>query len=98
VVPPDYRPLVIKRNGDILPTLLVDGYVAGVWRPVDGGIEATAFHRLDDEAWEGLTAEAGALVALLADRDPTVYSRYAHWWTKGFPSAEVRLLPGGGLR
>jgi Winged helix DNA-binding domain len=98
VVPPAYRPLVIKRNGDILPTLLVDGYVAGVWRPVDGGIEATAFHRLDDEAWEGLTAEAGALVALLADRDPTVYSRYAHWWTKGFPSAEVRLLPGGVLR
>jgi hypothetical protein len=94
VVPPDYRRLVIKRNGDILPTLLVDGYIAGVWRPVDGGIEATAFHRLDDEAWEGLTAEAGALVDLLADRDPNVYSRYAHWWTKGFPSAEVRLLPG----
>jgi hypothetical protein len=94
VVPTDYRRLVIKRNGDILPTLLVDGYIAGVWRPVDGGIEATAFHRLDDEAWEGLTAEAGALADLLADRDPNVYNRYAHWWTKGFPSAEVRLLPG----
>jgi hypothetical protein len=25
-----------------LPTLLVDGFVAGVWRPVEGGIEATA--------------------------------------------------------
>nr|BFE83739.1 winged helix DNA-binding domain-containing protein [Planobispora longispora] len=35
VVPPDYRPLITRRNGDVLPTLLVDGYVAGVWRPVE---------------------------------------------------------------
>ncbi len=94
VIPPDYRPLVIKRNGDVLPTLLVDGYVAGVWRPVDGGIEATAFHRLDDGTWDGLAAEARALVALLTGRDPKVYSRYAHWWIKRFPSAEIRVLPG----
>ena len=47
IIPPDYRELVIRTNGDVLPTLLVDGHVAGVWRPVDGGIEATAFHRLD---------------------------------------------------
>jgi hypothetical protein len=94
VVPPDYRPLIIRRNGDVLPTLLVDGYVAGVWRPAEGGIEATAFHRLDDEAWQGLAAEARALVAFLADRDPAVYRRYAHWWAKEMPGAEVRLLPG----
>ena len=94
VIPPDYRPLVIKRNGDVLPTLLVDGYVAGVWRPVDGGIEATAFHRLDDGTWDGLAAEARALVAFLAGRDPKVYSRYAHWWNKRFPSAEIRVLRG----
>ena len=37
----------------LCPTLLVDGYVAGVWRSVDGGIEATAFHRLCGEAWPG---------------------------------------------
>jgi hypothetical protein len=86
--------LVIKRNGDVLPTLLVDGYVAGVWRPVDGGIEATAFHRLDDRTWDGLAAEARALVAFLAGRDPKVYSRYAHWWNKRFPSAEIRVLRG----
>jgi hypothetical protein len=34
VIAPEYRPLVTRRNGDVLPTLLVDGYVAGVWRPV----------------------------------------------------------------
>ena len=94
IIPPDYRPLVIKRNGDVLPTVLADGYVAGVWRPVDGGIEATAFHRLDVETWSGLATEARALVVMLANRDPTVYGRYDHWWTKGFPAAEVRLLAG----
>ena len=93
VIPPDYRRLVIRNNGDVLPTLLVDGYVAGVWRPVEDGIEATAFHRLSDEAWDGLEAEARALVAFLADREPAVYRRYAHWWT-ALPSAEVRVLGG----
>lgn len=93
VVPPDYRRLVTRNNGDVLPTLLVDGHVAGVWRPVEGGIEATAFHRLPGEAWAGLAAEAGALTAFLAGRDPMIYRRYGHWWAK-LPGAEVRLLPG----
>ena len=81
----------MRNNGDVLPTLLVDGYVAGVWRPVEDGIEATAFHAISDEAWEGLEAEARALRAFLADRDPAVYRRYAHWWAK-LPKAEVRVL------
>ena len=93
LIPPDYRQVVIRRNGDMLPTLLVDGYVAGVWRPVEGGIEATAFHPLSDEAWAGLASEARALVSFLAGRDATVYRRFAHWWDK-LPSADVRILPG----
>ncbi|MER5183094.1 winged helix DNA-binding domain-containing protein [Streptomyces sp. NPDC002896] len=95
VIPPDYRPLVTRNNGDVLPTLLVDGYVAGVWRPVDGGIEATAFHDLSPETWDGLAAEAQSLTMLLTDRDPKVYSRYDHWWAK-LPDAQVsqvRILP-----
>ncbi|MFB7188290.1 winged helix DNA-binding domain-containing protein [Streptomyces sp. NPDC056230] len=91
VIPPAYRPLVIRRNGDVLPTLLVDGHVAGVWRPVDGGIEATAFHPLSATTWDGLAAEARSLSALLGDREAAVYSRYHHWWAK-LPDAEVRLL------
>ncbi|MFE2018484.1 winged helix DNA-binding domain-containing protein [Streptomyces sp. NPDC059499] len=94
VVPPAYRTHVTRINGDVLPTLLVDGYVAGVWRPVDGGIEALAFHPLPGHVWQGLAAEAESLRALLADRDPRVYSRYGHWWAKGLPAAETRLLPG----
>ncbi|WP_274564891.1 winged helix DNA-binding domain-containing protein [Streptomyces spiramyceticus] len=91
VIPQGYRPLVIRRNGDVLPTLLVDGHVAGVWRPADGGIEATAFHPLSPATWEGLAAEAQSLTALLSDREAAVYSRYHHWWAK-LPEAEVRML------
>ena len=70
IIPDEYRKTIIRRNGDVLPTLLVDGYVAGVWRPVDGGIEASAFHRLTESAWEGLAHEAASLRAMLADREP----------------------------
>jgi hypothetical protein len=91
IIPPDYRTLVARRNGDVLPTVLVDGYVAGVWRPVDGGIEVTAFHPLTDDDWAGLDEEARALVAFLADREPNVYARFQHWWDK-LPGAEARVL------
>jgi hypothetical protein len=98
LIPPAYRKIVTRTNGDVLPTLLVDGYVAGVWRAVQDGIEATAFHALDRFAWEGLAAEARALVPFLADREPEVYGRYHHWWAKlagaELPDAETRLLPG----
>ncbi|MEU3888752.1 winged helix DNA-binding domain-containing protein [Streptomyces sp. NPDC029041] len=93
VIPPAYRRLVIRVNGDVLPTLLVDGRVAGVWRAVDGGVEATAFHDLPTAAWDGLAAEAASLTALLADRDTEVYRRYHHWWPK-LPGGRVRLLRG----
>jgi len=93
VIPPAYRALVIRRNGDVLPTLLVDGHVAGVWRPAGGGIEATAFRELPERAWQELAEEARTLVSFLAARDPAVYRRFAHWW-KELPAAEVRLLPG----
>lgn len=92
VIPPAYRKHVTRVNGDVLPTLLVDGHVAGVWRPVEGGIEAAAFHALPDDAWEGLAAEARSLLSFLSPRDPRVYRRYDHWWAKGIPAVETRLL------
>ncbi len=94
VIPPAYRRTVTRQNGDVLPTLLVDGHVAGVWRPVEQGIEATAFHALTEETWDGLATEARSLVAFLADRDPRVYGRYGHWWRKQLPGVQVRLLGG----
>ncbi|MGW7510430.1 winged helix DNA-binding domain-containing protein [Streptomyces massasporeus] len=93
VIPPAYRRLVIRVNGDVLPTLLVDGRVAGVWRALDGGIEATAFHDLPTAVWDGLAEEAASLTTLLAGRDTEVYRRYHHWWPK-LPDGQVRLLKG----
>ncbi|MFD5813066.1 winged helix DNA-binding domain-containing protein [Streptomyces sp. NPDC127038] len=95
VLSQDHRPLVVRRNGDILPTLLVDGRVAGVWRALDDGLELTAFHELGKAAWRGLTEEAERLAALLAERDPAPYSRYNHWWDKGIPGVETRMVKGG---
>ncbi|MES2208872.1 MAG: winged helix DNA-binding domain-containing protein [Chloroflexota bacterium] len=91
IIPEAYRRLVIQGNGDALPTLLVDGYVAGVWRPLEHGIEATAFHPLADDVWAGLDAEARALRAFLAHREPLVYGRYARWW-QGLKGAAVRII------
>jgi len=94
VIPPAYRAHVIRRNGDVLPTVLVDGYVAGVWRPVDGGLEVTAFHALVDDDWEGIECEARGLLAFLAGREVAVYGRFGHWWSR-LPGAQVRVVRPG---
>lgn len=91
IIPPEYRRVLIRTNGDTLSTLLVDGRVAGVWRLAGEGIEATAFEPLREDAWDGLATEARSLLAFLGDRDPKLYSRYARWWTQ-LPVAERRLL------
>lgn len=91
IIPPDYRPLVTRSNGDVLPTLLVDGYVAGVWRGVEAGIEVTAFHPLSDAVWQQVQTEAQALLAMLAEREPEPFRRYHHWWSK-LPAGDTRLL------
>ncbi|MFD7294881.1 winged helix DNA-binding domain-containing protein [Streptomyces sp. NPDC059897] len=96
VLPPEYRRHVTRVNGDVLPTVLVDGYVAGVWRlaPGGGGVEVGAFRPLPEEAWAGLEAEARGVARLLMGRDPGAYRRYDHWWDKGLPVAEGRVLGG----
>jgi hypothetical protein len=92
LIPPAYRAYVTRSNGDVLPSVLVDGYVAGVWRAVDGGIDVTAFRRLPADVWDALGEEAVGLSRLLADRETTAYRRYDHWWAK-LSGAQVRILP-----
>ena len=92
LTPAEIRPSIARKNGDVLPTILVDGRVAGVWRPAeDRGIEVSALTPLDDDAWAGLDAEARSLRAFLAGREPLVYRRYGHWWSK-LPEGTVRIL------
>lgn len=91
IIPPQYRKTVIRVNGDLLPTLLVDGYVAGVWRSTDEGIEVTAFDRLAEDVWENVALEARSLLGLIAGRDPNPYGRYRSWW-KDMPAEEVRVF------
>lgn len=93
VIPDEYRSLVIRRNGDVLPTLLVDGYVAGVWRADAEKVEARAFHPLADDTWGELAEEATQLRGFVADRDPAPYSRYDRWWEK-LPDGPTRVLAG----
>ena len=92
IVPPEYRPVVIRRNGNVLPTILVDGHVAGVWRVVGETVEVSAFRRLPGPAWAELAVEAAGLLGFLGERDRGLYSAYHHWWVKGIDAAEVRRL------
>ncbi|MBD5784764.1 AlkZ family DNA glycosylase [Cellulosimicrobium terreum] len=91
VLPPDVRPLVTRSNGDVLPAVLVDGYVVGVWRPAGGGVEVTTYRPVPDDAWPALEDEARSLVAFLADREPAPFARYDHWWAK-LPPGAVRVI------
>ena len=82
VIPDEHRPHVIRRNGDVLPTVLIDGLVRGVWRASTDGIEVRALAPLDDAVLDGLDVEARHLRRLLADREPAVFSRFRRWWDR----------------
>ncbi|MET9886176.1 crosslink repair DNA glycosylase YcaQ family protein [Streptomyces sp. NPDC006430] len=64
VIPPAYRKHVTRVNGDVLPTLLVDGYVAACGVP--SRVESRPPPSIPFQGtWEGLAAEAGALAPFL---------------------------------
>ena len=92
IIPEEYRTHVIRRNGDVLPTILVDGQVAGVWRAIEDGIEVTPFRPLTDEDWDELEEEARGLLRLIGSRDPNVYSRYRRWWGQLPEGLRARIL------
>ena len=91
LIPDQYRPHVIRRNGDVLPTVLVNGRVAGVWNGRPEGIEIGAFEPFDFDTWDALGNEASDLHAALADRDPNVFNQAGTWWPK-LPITSTRLL------
>ena len=63
ILPDEYRKLVIRRNGDVQQTFLVDGFVAGTWRIADGEAALEPFERLPRSVQRELNREARALRA-----------------------------------
>jgi hypothetical protein len=78
VLPANHQTTVITRNADVLPSLLVDGFVAGTWLPRrnrDGSpdIELRPFGRLRAADRAALEAEAHRLLPVLREG---AFSRY----------------------
>ena len=70
VIADGVRPAVFSKNADVLPTLLVDGMVAGTWElsRADGSpaIALQPFGRLAKPVRAALEVEAERLLGLLA--------------------------------
>lgn len=66
------RAAVYTKNADVLPTFLVDGFVAGTWELERSDDAATArlrpFRRLDRATRDALAAEAERLLGLVAPK------------------------------
>ena len=65
VLPEQYRKTVIRMNGDVAQTFLIDGFVAGTWSVTKGRVATEPFASLSRAA--GLKEEAGRLAAFLSD-------------------------------
>jgi hypothetical protein len=68
VLPDEYRRVVIRKNGDLLPTFLVDGFVAGHWdAPLRGRalLTLTALGRLGRRQRAAVEREGEALLEWL---------------------------------
>jgi hypothetical protein len=91
VLPHTYRAAVIARNGDVLPTFLVDGHVAGLWWVEPDGattrIVLERFERLPRAVQRALEEEGDRLRAFFEPIDSRVFARYR-------ASKARRSLPG----
>jgi hypothetical protein len=67
VLPEQYRKTVIKANGDVAQTFLVDGFVAGIWRVHDGRVVVEPFEPLSAATRRDIEDEVGRLQAFLAE-------------------------------
>jgi len=80
VLPEVYRKAVISRNGDVLPTFLVDGRVAGLWWVEPDGprtrIVLEPFARISKSIRVALDEEAEHLRDLYGPLEPRLFARY----------------------
>jgi hypothetical protein len=65
ILPEEHRPKVFNtRTPQSVPTLLVDGRVAGTWRYEKGKVKTKPFGKLDARVKRELSAEADRLAEL----------------------------------
>ncbi len=67
VLPEVHRRTVIRANGDVAQTFLVDGVVAGLWRVEDGRVAVEPFARLPRAVRTELAEEAARLQSFLTE-------------------------------
>jgi len=67
VLPEEHRKTVIRVNGDVAQTFLVDGLVAGLWREDEGRVVVEPFAPLPRSVRLKVEEEAGRLEAFLRD-------------------------------
>ena len=65
VLPEEHRKTVIKMNGDVAQTFLVDGFVAGTWRVEEERIVVEPFETLSRAVKAEVEDEAARLRAWL---------------------------------
>ncbi len=66
VLPEKYRKTVIRTNGDVAQTFLIDGFVAGIWTVEKGRIVLAPFEKLSRSARGELELEAAQLEAFIS--------------------------------
>jgi Winged helix DNA-binding domain len=67
ILPEEIRKRVIRANGDVAQTLLVDGFVAGTWRAEAGRVAVEPFAPLPRGVRREVAEEAARLEAFLGD-------------------------------
>ena len=71
ILPEPYRKAVIRRNGDVQRTFLVDGFVAGTWSMAGGRVALEPFEPLSRDTRRRLEEEGEALARFHAAAQPT---------------------------
>jgi hypothetical protein len=68
ILPEEYRSVVIRKNGDVLPTVLVDGFVAATWNvDTKKGLEIEPLRRLTKAERAEIDGEGARLVEFMRD-------------------------------
>lgn len=80
VIADEHRPTVVTKNGLVLPTILVDGFVAGTWKTAatrkKATLTVTPFAPLPARAREELSQEAEALTRFIHPDVPAFDLRF----------------------